>query len=82
MGETDGLGSAIQCAKVSLIQSKRSLPVTFYEVSVRLGVCEGVGKRCFVTPNYTKASGKKDRFPTGGVQRKRCSFSRNDGYSG
>jgi hypothetical protein len=41
MGETDGLGSAIQCAKVSLIQPKSSLPVSFYEVSVRpLGACE------------------------------------------
>jgi hypothetical protein len=29
----------------------------------RQGVCEGVGKRCFVRPILTKASGKKDRFP-------------------
>jgi hypothetical protein len=40
------------------------------------GVCEGVGKRCFVRPILTKASGKKDRFPSSDGDGKRSQTTR------
>src|SRR5258706_14821954 len=50
---------------------------------LRLIQCHsGVGKRSFLTAQGTKTSGKKDRFPSGGVQRKRWYSSRNDCFFG